>query len=402
MNFIKHLSHSVTALLLGALSLMFFSCEGGSVQTPETEPSLRVSQNPVEKSSGSEFLAVTASAEWNLDIVYPDGGDTAWLSATPLSGKGSKSSVILSWTANGGSESRSATIRLSTARYQASLTFTQNGNSSGGDDKVKPSAPKTGWLELPEVPQADGKHDFFSHSTSIGGTQVRNYSFYYSYDDLVSLWVAYPLNSWYIGSAIKRTNAWGLDPLLPSDKQAVLHNAYRDGNDGWKARGHQLPSADRLTDYSTNAQTFYYTNMTPQINDDFNSGIWATMESKVRGWANRSDTLYVVTGCTVDGSTKYCFDNDGKRVTIPTAYFKAVLRYSRSSTIGWDGYSACAVWFDHQEYDSASVDSSYSLSVSELEHRLGYTLFVNLPSKVGEETAEKIKGQDPKTISWWW
>ncbi|MFR8804760.1 MAG: DNA/RNA non-specific endonuclease, partial [Anaerovoracaceae bacterium] len=151
---------------------------------------------------------------------------------------------------------------------------------------------------------------------------------------------------------------------------------------------------------------FYGTNMTPQINKGFNADIWANLEGKVRGWARDSDTLYVVTGCVIDykdGETvKYAVDNYGKKVTVPTAYYKVVLRYMKSSTFGYSGYSACAVWLDHKVYSTKTIDSSYSMSVDDLEKRLNIDFFVNLPAKVGEETTARIEAEEPKDVAWWW
>ena len=152
--------------------------------------------------------------------------------------------------------------------------------------------------------------------------------------------------------------------------------------------------------------TFYGTNMTPQIYEGFNGDIWATLEDKVRGWARDSDTLYVVTGCVIDykdGETvKYALDNNGKKVTVPTAYYKAVLRYMKNSTVGYSGYSACAVWLDHKVYSTKTIDSSYSMSVDDLEEKLGIDFFVNLPAKVGEDVAARIEAEEPKSVTWWW
>jgi len=148
--------------------------------------------------------------------------------------------------------------------------------------------------------------------------------------------------------------------------------------------------------------TFYFTNMTPQINDTFNSSVWATLEGMVRNWAYKSDTLYVVTGCVPEGSTQYCTDNLGKKVTVPVGYFKAVLRYQKSSTIGYSGYMGCAFYMEHKNYSGSAVSKSMSMSISDLEKKLGYGLFVNLTDKVDAVTAKKIKDENPSTVSWWW
>ena len=213
--------------------------------------------------------------------------------------------------------------------------------------------------------------------------------------------MAYPLCKMYLGSQ-GRSEAWGYDPLLPASKQQNVSGGYKEGNNGWYARGHQLPSADRTATYALNTTTFYGTNMTPQ-NNDFNGGIWARLEGKVRDWAEQSDTLYVVTGCVVDGAKYYALDRSGEKITVPTAYFKAVLRYSKSTTISESGFNSAAFWFEHQNYtNSASILKVQSMSVSELEAKLGYTLFVNLPDRVGTATAASIKSEKPASLSWWW
>jgi hypothetical protein len=43
-----------------------------------------------------------------------------------------------------------------------------------------------------------------------------------------------------------------------------------------------------------------------------------------------------------------------------------------------------------------------SMSISDLEKKLGYGLFVNLTDKVDAATAKKIKDENPSTVSWWW
>ena len=315
--------------------------------------------------------------------------------------------MVVTVSPNKSEKERSAVITVENSAGKASKTISQKGKKPeikpDPDPTPEPKPNETGWLELPSVPAGT---DFFAHSMTIGSVKTRNYSFIWDYDNLVAPWVAYPLCKWNIGGPMKRTDAWALDPLLPESRQPVLKKGYRSGNAGSFSRGHQIASADRLTSYSANAMTFYGTNMTPQIYEGFNGDIWATLEDKVRGWARDSDTLYVVTGCVIDykdGETvKYALDNNGKKVTVPTAYYKVVLRYMKSSTFGYSGYSACAVWLDHKVYSTKTIDSSYSMSVDDLEKRLNIDFFVNLPAKVGEETTARIEAEEPKDVAWWW
>jgi endonuclease G len=141
--------------------------------------------------------------------------------------------------------------------------------------------------------------------------------------------------------------------------------------------------------------------MTPQIQDNFNGGVWENLESTVRSWANSSDTVYVVTGCMVDETLGYVLDNDGKHVSVPSAYYKAILRYQKNSTVGYDGYAACGVYLEHKEYSSNSLPSGSVMSIDALEEMTGMDFFVNLPSLIGETQAANVESQNPSSVSWW-
>lgn len=390
----------------GVVMLVLSSCGSGGKEDV-LPPTVEVKTAVVEAGGYSQFIYVKASSSWRITIISVDGGEPVdWIIADPSSGSGDMD-VTLKVEENKSEKERSAVITVENSAGKASKTISQKAKGSEVKPDPTPSggnlSPKTGWMELPAIPKG---MDAFTHSMTVGSVSTRNYSFLWDYDNLVAPWVAYPLCKWNIGNNIKRTNAWGLDPLLPEGKQPVLYRGFSKGNNGWYARGHQIPSADRLTSYESNSMTFYGTNMTPQIQDGFNGDIWATLEGKVRSWANSSDTLYVVTGCVIDykdGETvKYALDNNGKKVTVPTGYYKVVLRYMKSSTFGYSGYSACAVWLDHKVYSSSSISSSYSMSVDDLEKKTGIDFFVNLPAVVGEEMAAKIESENPSKVSWWW
>ena len=358
------------------------------------------------------LVSVKSDADWTLSVTDGDWGwfvelsDDGNKSVETVSGTGNRNSIILGYQDNPGETERTLTITATSGRKSAEAVLTQSGykvaeaetvtTASGG---ISASAPYS-WMELPATKTDDG-FDFIYHNMTVSGMVQRNYSLYWDYDNLVAHWVAYPQNSSLIGRG-SRSNAWNVDPFLSTSRQPVLYGGYKDGNNGWYARGHQIPSADRYVGNS-NAQTFYGTNMTPQINDTFNSTVWATLESKVRDYAANSDTLYVVTGCILDGAKYYCYDNVGKKVTVPTGYYKAVLRYSPGSTItqSTGGYMGCAFFFEHKAYSSSYSLKSAAMSIDQLEEKIGLDLFVNLPAAIGSETADAVEAADPTRNSWW-
>ena len=143
-----------------------------------------------------------------------------------------------------------------------------------------------------------------------------------------------------------------------------------------------------------NLETFFSTNMTPQDNG-LNAEAWERLENKVRSWARSSetDTLYVVTGCSVKGSTKYCMDADDKKVTVPVGYYKALLRLAKDKS-----YSAVGFWFNNEPNSAGSIQKSMSMSIDALEEKVGVDFFVNLP----DDVEKSVEAQNPAEVAWWW
>ena len=375
------------AVLLGILSLGVVSCEEKPVIP---DPEFILARDAVSSRKGSQFLEVRAPGDWSITC------DAGWIQITPDTGRGDSKAVALCYDANTGENPREADIRLLAEGKTLTVTLHQNAPSDDPEPEINGGSFTTkGWMELPATRTDDGLN-FFWHNMTVGNYTGRNYSFYWDYSKLVSHWVAYPLNSG-LRSSGTRTEAWGLDPLLPASRQPVVTSAFRGG---W-TRGHQIPSADRLS-YNANVQTFYGTNMTPQ-NYDFNGEIWARLEDKVRGWSGKCDTLYVVTGCVVDGTVSWAKDVDGKSIAIPTAYYKAVLSYSKSSTEN-GGYRGCAVFLEHTCNPKETVGRNHEsvMSIRDLETRTGVNFFVNLPAAIGADAAAAVETENPNSVNWWW
>ena len=394
--------------MMAACGLMLTSCDKPSVQNEEVL-ALSIKTNTVASGKGQQFVNVKCSGDWTLALVA-ETGEVDWARLSATSGTGNKSNVILSYDVNAGEQDRSLKIYLDNGSNSVFCELKQlgsgrhpeddpdtggdngsGGNGSGDNGSGNADLSATGWLELPALDNPD--LGYYAHHFKMNGKTYRNYSFGWSQKDRVALWVAYPLCKLYTNGSAGRTNAWALDPLLGEDSAAPF-----GGYAGNYARGHQLPSADRQCCYDANAQTFYGTNMTPQLNEH-NEKIWADLESKVRGYANTSDTTYVVTGVIVSPSSKKERDSYGQSVTIPDAYFKAVLKYSKSSTLG--AWNAAAFYLEHRAY-SGSVSKEHSMSIDELEEMTGIDFFVNLPAKIGADQAAKLEAADPANSSVWW
>ena len=381
--------------LLLCVAGIFASCEVFDKNAHEAlEVSLKRTQ--VDYKRGQQFVSVKCSGNWKLSLLS-DGEEVDWASLDVHSGRGDKENVRLTYLVNDTGHSRDLRIVLDNGSDWADCSLLQLAEGEEVDDGpvVAENADprKHQWMELPEM--NDPALGYYYHTfTMDDGKTYRNFSFGWSQKDRIALWVAYPLCRFYTNGSVGRTEDWELDPLLGKNSSAPF-----GGYGGKYARGHQLPSADRQCSYEANAQTFYGTNMTPQLNEH-NGGIWGTLENKVRNIANTSDTTYVVTGVVVSSSSLTETDSYGESVTVPDAYFKVLLCYNKNSTIGQ--WNAAAFYLEHKNYGSEKLGKQHSMSVDKLEEMTGMDFFANLPAKVGEAQAAKIESADPSGVSLWW
>lgn len=198
-------------------------------------------------------------------------------------------------------------------------------------------------------------------------------------------------HSSYNVSRYKADNDGTLSPECQYPNDPDLSVAYQMTADPYKYNGydhgHICPSADRLRSTESNYQTFYITNMQPQLNV-FNAGIWEVMEEQVRTWAAMSDTLYVCKGGTIDKQEhiiRYLTDQiDGKnKIPVPRYFFMAILSKTGNN------YKALGFWVEHLNEDH-KMDAlrGYTVSIDLLEKYTGLDFFCNLPDDI-EDNVEK-------------
>lgn len=257
--------------------------------------------------------------------------------------------------------------------------------------KAKTAHP--GWAELPAI-KSNKEHYIASHSCG----DRRNYTVCFSQKQCAPLWVAYPMHSSYTGNT-KRTDNYDYDPSMPVNIQPRLNRSY-----GEYTRGHLLGSAERNVSREMNNQTFYVTNIAPQQREGFNQsgGAWNNLESFVDRQVC-SDTLYVVTGCiyeeytATDGSKikpkTTTNKNDNRKIGVPTAYYKALLR-TKSGKTGKSVMECkpselkCAAFIvPHRSAQGHKPTAKDMISIKELEQLTGIDLFANLHN-APEQSAE--------------
>jgi endonuclease G len=130
------------------------------------------------------------------------------------------------------------------------------------------------------------------------------------------------------GVAVDRVNAFKADPDLPKAEAAKPSDYTNTGYD----QGHMAPVGDMHADAAAMLESFYLSNMVPQIPGNNRDG-WNHLEYFVRGASMSKQDVYVITGpvyeCTV------CKTIGKTKVAIPTHLYKIVYDKKSNTAISF-------------------------------------------------------------------
>jgi endonuclease G len=311
--------------------------------------------NNFKWNSEGRFLTIKNAGEWTVSITYPQGGETGWCSANFYSGNTNKN-VWIGLTNNYSHQSREATITVNTAEENVVIDITQSSISSDIPIELQKH------LELPKIDNPEWLLDY----------DPGDFMLEYSTASKHPKWVAWQLHHGHLGSS-GRTDAWQFDPRIPEENRP-LREDFTSTN--YNNRGHLCPSADRTKSREMNAHTFMYSNMSPQMGD-FNGGIWGQLETKVRGWVNGTDTLYICAGGTIRSSGEIITYTTPSQMPVPKYYFKVILRKKASTGT----YDAIGFWFEHRKYNE-TLSAAHAKTIDQIETLTGFDFFFYLPADI--------------------
>lgn len=248
-----------------------------------------------------------------------------------------------------------------------------------------------GHYEFPHL-KTDGNNLVLVHSVDNYGV---NFAVEWDCDKKAQRWTCYQMNAFTSRKNWARDNwkntIWHGDPFqedpdLPAQYRTTLADYRGSGYD----RGHICPSADRLYSKDVNEQTYYLSNMQPQLNK-FNTGVWLTMENTLRNKWNTStyrDVLYVCKGGTIDKTSLGPGYTQGSHLIVPKYFFVAILAVK-------DGqYHALGLWFEHKNNTDTNL-RPYAVTIDRLEQLTGIDFFCNLPDDTENTVESKLD------LSWW-
>lgn len=155
-------------------------------------------------------------------------------------------------------------------------------------------------------------------------------------------WVAHVITTDIAGGGESRTNNFRVDPLVTTGttdssdffKVTVGQNGKKTYDGYGFDRGHLAPSADFRWSKTALSESYFYSNMSPQV-ADFNRGSWAELESTIRQYAvSNNVNLFVVTGPVLNDNLP-TISKSPNGLVIPEYYYKVVLDTLNNREIGF-------------------------------------------------------------------
>ena len=183
-----------------------------------------------------------------------------------------------------------------------------------------------------------------------------------------------------------RSNDFREDPLVKnSSAQEIdyfLKELNEDGSysyDGFGYdRGHLAPSADFKWSEKALSESYFYSNMTPQIGD-FNRLKWAELENWLRGYVTDNETnLIIITAPILTPNLKK-IERSPNSISIPEYFIKVALDLKNNRGIGFI--------LPHQKIERPL--ESYTVSIDSIEQLMGYDLFPDLDNLKEQDIESK-------------
>jgi endonuclease G len=119
------------------------------------------------------------------------------------------------------------------------------------------------------------------------------------------------------------------DDAIPEKFRGKLKDYFRSGYD----RGHQVPAADAKWNQQAMDETFFLSNMCPQVGEGFNRDYWAHFEDFCRRLTLAYPSVRIVTGPLylpkkdpADGKWRVSYEVIGQppNIAVPTHFYKVI------------------------------------------------------------------------------
>ena len=215
------------------------------------------------------------------------------------------------------------------------------------------------------LPQLENGEELIEHKA---------YILVYSEKHEQAKWVAHIISKEIIDGNVSRTNDFRPDTMIKTGSAVEKDYFLKYKEDGKTVydgfgydRGHLAPSADFKWSKSALSESYFYSNMSPQV-DDFNRGGWAKLEGMLRKYVYENNVdLFVVTGPVLSEDLPV-IERSVDKVSIPNYYYK--IAYDKENN------RAIAFLMPNQNLDYPV--EYYAVSIDSVEALTNIDFFYNL------------------------
>lgn len=178
------------------------------------------------------------------------------------------------------------------------------------------------------------------------------------------------------------------DQKVPLKFRARLADYFRSGYD----RGHQAPAADAKFSQKAMDETFFLSNIAPQVGEGFNRDYWAHLEDFCRRLTQKYNSVYIVTGPLylpkkdADGKFRVTYEVIGNppNVAVPTHFFKIVVAEKPVGNPGTSDVAVGAFVLPNDKITNDTPLTSFSVPVEAIERSTGVEFLGKLTVKKKE------------------
>ena len=199
-------------------------------------------------------------------------------------------------------------------------------------------------------------------------------------------WVAHKINKKIIDGNVGRSNDFRKDEMILSksseeadyfSKTKLSSGKYKYNGYGYD-RGHLAPSADFKWSEKALSESYFYSNMSPQL-PEFNREGWAKIENFLRAYVySKNVDLLVITGPIYNSNIRKQ-TRSKNNISIPDYFFKAAVDLVNKKGIGF--------YVPHEKLEKPI--ESYIINIDSIEKITDY----NFNYQLNSELEKKIESQ---------
>ncbi|HUH72783.1 MAG TPA: DNA/RNA non-specific endonuclease [Chitinophagales bacterium] len=217
------------------------------------------------------------------------------------------------------------------------------------------------------IPKTPFKNEIIYHSAFVLS---------YNEDHEQADWVMHVVPKDVITGTVTRTNDFRVDPAVSTGSADVADYWY-SGYD----RGHLAPSADFRWSKKALSESYYYSNMSPQV-PDLNRISWNNLEMQVREWVVDHGELLVISGPVLHDKLPK-IQQGSFRVSIPEAYYKII--------VDMNAEQPKAIAFLMPNASFSDKISNYVVTIDSIEALTNIDFFPNLANAEAFESTSNFK-----------